>query len=105
MNGVNYKWDLGLVGFDAPKVSTFCCYTFTWAENSCVANQLKRLDNAETVVAKFHRTCPFSTSKLTLELRPGSEDILDMVVMTLVWVQWRQRLRMFTMVPTAAMLL
>jgi hypothetical protein len=70
-----------------------------------MTNQLKRLDSAETVVAKFHRTCPFGSSKLTLELRPGSEDIIDMIVMTLVWVQWRQRLRMFTMVPTAAMLL
>jgi len=77
--------NLGLVGFDAPK--------------------LKRLDSAETVVAKFRRACLFGTTKLSLELRPGSEDILDMIVMTLVWVQWRQRLRMFTMVPTAAMLL
>ncbi|KAF9790733.1 hypothetical protein BJ322DRAFT_1208148 [Thelephora terrestris] len=85
VNGIGYKWDLGLVGFDAPK--------------------LKMDDDAETVVAKFHRTCCFGTTKLTLELRPGSEDILDMIVMTLVWVQWRQRLRMFTMVPTAAMLL
>jgi len=85
VNGVSYRWDLGLIGFDAPK--------------------LKRVDGAETVVAKFHRACLFGSTKLTLELRPGSEDILDMIVMTLVWVQWRQRLRMFSMVPTAAMLL
>ena len=103
MNGINYKWDLGLVGFDAPKVSTLLSQCLF--ENSRVTYQLKRDDGAETVVAKFHRTCPFGTSKLTLELRPGSEDIIDMIVMTLVWVQWRQRLRMFTMVPTAAMLL
>jgi hypothetical protein len=68
-------------------------------------DQLKRDDDAETVVAKFHRTCPFGTSKPTLELRQGSEDILDMIIMTLVWVQWRQKLRMFTVIPTAAMLL
>ena len=73
--------------------------------SSHAAGQLKRVDGAETVVAKFHRTCLFGSTKLTLELRPGSEDILDMIVMTLVWVQWRQRLRMFSMVPTAAMLL
>ena len=68
-------------------------------------HQLKRLDGAETVVAKFRRSCPFGCTKLALELLPGSEDIIDMIVMTIVWVQWRQRLRMFTMVPTAAMLL
>lgn len=79
--------------------------TSTQIESSRELDQLKMDDDAETVVAKFHRTCCFGTTKLTLELRPGSEDILDMIVMTLVWVQWRQRLRMFTMVPTAAMLL
>jgi len=84
-NGASYKWDLGPVGFCSPT--------------------LKLNDGTETVIAKFHRTCPFTSSKITLELRQGSEDILDMIVMTLVWVEWRQRLRMFTMVPTIAFLL
>ena len=70
-----------------------------------VTNQLKLNDNTETVIAKLHRTCLFTSSKITLELRQGSEDIIDMIIMTLVWVTWRQRLRMFTMVPTVAMLL
>jgi len=84
-NGVSYKWDLGAVGFDSPT--------------------LKRNDSGETVVAKFHRPCPFSSTKATLELRPGSEDILDMIVMTLVWVEWRQKLRIAAVIPTAALLL
>jgi hypothetical protein len=70
-----------------------------------VINQLKLNDSAETVVAKFHRSCPFTSSKATLELRQGSEDILDMIVMTLVWIEWRQKLRMYAMIPTAAIVL
>jgi len=85
VNGVSYKWDLGLIGFDSPT--------------------LKLNDSAETVVAKFHRPCAFTSPKGTLDLRQGSEDILDMIVMTLVWVEWRQRQRMSTMMPTAAIVL
>jgi hypothetical protein len=70
-----------------------------------VTNQLKRNDSAETVVAKFHRACFFTSTKATLELRQGSEDILDMIVMTLVWVEWRQRLRIAALLPTAAIVL
>jgi len=85
VNGASYKWDLGLVGFDSPT--------------------LKLNDSTETVIAKFHRPCPFTSTKATLELRQGSEDILDMIVMTLVWVEWRQRLRMHTMIPSLVLFL
>jgi len=85
VNGASYKWDLGLVGFDSPT--------------------LKLNDSNETVIARFRRPCPFTSTKATLELRPGSEDILDMIVMTLVWVEWRQRLRMHTMIPSLALFL
>ena len=104
MNGVSYKWDLGLVGFDSPTVSTLLSrYHLDLRTN--LNNQLKLNDSTETVIAKFHRTCPFTSSKITLELRQGHEDILDMIIMTLVWVEWRQRLRMFSMIPTIAFLL
>jgi len=85
VNGANYKWDLGLVGFESPT--------------------LKLDDGTETVIAKFHRSCLFTSGKATLELRQGYEDILDMIVMTLVWVEWRQKLRMHTMIPSPALFL
>ena len=70
-----------------------------------MTNQLKLNDSGETVVAKFHRPCVFTSTKATLELRQGSEDILDMIIMTLVWVEWRQKLRIAAVLPTAAILL
>ncbi|KAF9643978.1 hypothetical protein BDM02DRAFT_1265348 [Thelephora ganbajun] len=79
VNGVSYKWDLGLVGFDTPT--------------------LKLNDRTEAVVAKFHRAYPFTRAKPTLELRQGFEDILDTIVMTLVWAEWRQMLGMSIVIP------
>jgi len=73
--------------------------------SSCTTDQLKLNDSGETVIAKFHRSCCFTSSKATLELRQGSEDILDMIVMTLVWVEWRQKLRIAAVLPTAAIAL
>ena len=102
MHGASYKWDLGLAGFDAPTVSTLSPGYPIRSLTLIRTDQLKLCDSAETVIAKYHRPCLFTSRKASLELRHGSEDILDMIVMTLVWVEWRQKLRIAAVVPTAA---
>ena len=74
VNGVGDKWDLGLVVFDTPKVSILSLPPQLRPRTE-VRNQLKRLDDAETIIANFHRTRPPGPSNPILELRPGSEDI------------------------------
>lgn len=73
-NGVEYRWAMGAMGLNYPKLVT--------------------MDEKKTVIAKFHRAHHFvKKQNARLEVRPEGMEMLDHIVLTFVYAENKRRER------------
>lgn len=72
-DGVQYRWALGASGMNLPKLVTL---------------------NDKTVIAEFHRPTLFrNKQKARLDIQPAGMEMLDHIILTFVFVDWKRRER------------
>ena len=91
-DGVQYRWAMGAMGMNYPKVSV----TSTSPVPSALNHGMKLVTNDEekTVVAEFHRAHHFTKKqKARLEVQPAGVGMLDYIVLTFVFAENKRRER------------
>lgn len=90
-DGVQYRWALGALGMNYPKVSKFLTSPL-----SSVLNHVMKLvtaDEKKTVVAEFHRARYLKKRKARLEVQPAGMVMLDYIILTFVFAENKRRER------------
>jgi len=91
-DGVQYRWALGALGMNYPKVSTFLALPLSSALNH--AMKLVTADEKKTVIAEFHRAHYFTKKqKARLEVQPAGMNMLDYIILTFVFAENKRRER------------
>ena len=89
-DGVRYRWALGSMGMNLPKVSL----SSTLSAPSTLKHGMKLVttDEKKTVIAEFHRAHHLTKKqKARLEIQPAGMDMLDYIVLTFVFAETRHR--------------
>ena len=91
-DGVEYRWAMGAMGVNYPKVSLFIASPALSTLNEAL--KLVTMDEKKTVVAKFHRAHHITKKqKARLEVEPSGMHMLDHIVLTFAFVESRRRER------------
>jgi len=91
-DGVQYRWAMGAMGMNYPKVSL----TFTSPVSSALNHGMKLVtdDEKKTVIAEFHRAHYFrKKQKARLEIHQAGMDMLDYIILTFVFAENKRRER------------
>jgi hypothetical protein len=91
-DGVKYRWALGAMGMNYPKVSSPPTSQAPSTLNHGM--ELVTTDEKKTVIAEFHRAHHFpKKQKARLEVQAAGMDMLDHIVLTFVFVENKRRER------------
>jgi hypothetical protein len=91
-DGVQYRWAMGPIGMSYPKVSLFPASPAPSTLNHGM--KLVTADEKKTEIAEFHRAHHFrKKQKARLEVQPAGIDMLDHIVLTLVFAENKRRER------------
>ena len=89
-DGVQYRWTTGVMGSYCPKVGLFSASSVSLMLN--YGTKLVTTDEKKAVIAKFHRAHHVTKKqKARLEVQPAGTDMLDYIVLTLVFVEDERR--------------
>ena len=91
-DGVQYRWAMGALGMNLPKVSPFSVSPASSTLNHGV--KLVTTDEKQTVIAEFHRAHYFiKKQKARLEVQAAGMDTLDYIILTFVFAEHTRRER------------
>jgi len=91
-DGVQYRWALGAMGMNFPKVSLFSASPVSSTLNHGM--KLVTADEKKIVIADFHHAHHFrKKQKARLEVQPAGMGMLDYIVLTFVFVENKRRER------------
>ena len=91
-DGVQYRWAMGAMGMNYPKVRTFS----TSPEPLALSYDVKLVttDDKKSVIAEFHRRHYLvKKQKARLDIQPAGMDMLDYIVLTFVFAERKRRER------------
>lgn len=91
-DGVQYRWAMGAMGTNYPKVSL----SSSSPVSSTLNHGMKLVTNDERkiVIAEFHRAHYFTKKqKARLEVQPAGMDMLDYIILTFVFAEDKRRER------------
>jgi hypothetical protein len=89
-DGVQYRWALGSMGMNCPKVRLSDPLVF------CTLNDETKLVTIDdkTVIAEFHRPNHITNKqKARLEIQPAGMGMLDYIILTFVFAEQKRRER------------
>ena len=87
-DGVEYRWALGSMGMNCPKVRFSDPSIFSALNDE---TKLVTIDD-KTVIAEFHRPNHITNKqKARLEVQPAGMGMLDLIILTFVIVDWTRR--------------
>ena len=92
-DGVQYRWALGAMGMNYPKVSW---PTISSISSGALTHSVKLVtaDEKKTAIAKFHRAHYFTKKqKARLEVQPAGMKMLDYIVLTFVFAEYKRKER------------
>lgn len=91
-DGVEYRWAMGALGLHLPKVGLFSNSPMFWTLKN--STKLVTADEGKTIIAEFHRPNYFiHKQKARLDVRPEGMQMLDLIVLTFVYVERKRRQR------------
>ena len=91
-DGVQYRWAMGAMGMNYPKVCLFSTSPVSSTLNRGM--KLVTTDEKKTVIAEFHRAHYFTKKrKARLEVQPAGVAMLDYIVLTFVFAENKRRER------------
>ena len=91
-DGIQYRWALGAFGMKYPKVGQLSAPPRSSALNHGM--KLVTTDGKKTVIARFHRAHYFiKKQKARLEIHPAGVDMLDYIVLTWVFAEYKRKER------------